>query len=77
MAIDLDWNALPARLAGVAGAMVSMRFLQGTFLARSTMALGGAAISFYASPTMALRSGLPEGLSGFLLGLFGQFAGQR
>lgn len=60
-----------ARLAGVAGAFVSMRFLQGSFFARFSMAVSGAVISYYVSPYLSHRIGIPEGLAGFLLGMFG------
>lgn len=64
-------EGLATKLAGLAGAVVSMRFLQGTWKERVFRAAGGMAFSFYASPFLAKISGLPEGLSGFLLGLFG------
>jgi len=64
-------DEVAARLAGVAGALVSMRFLQGSRLARLSMALSGAVISYYVSPYLAERVGIPEGLAGFLLGMFG------
>lgn len=68
---DLNIEVLAAKLAGVAGAIVSMNFLQGTWPARLVMALGGAVFSYFAAPYVSMRTGLPEGLSGFLLGLFG------
>lgn len=60
-----------ARLAGVAGALVSMRFLSGSIFERTLMAIGGAFFAFYATEWVASKVGLPEGLCGFLLGLFG------
>src|SRR5690606_5682192 len=70
--IDLtNVDTLAAKLAGVAGAAVSMRYLQGSWPARLSMAASGALISYYAAPHLALRLGIPEGLTGFLLGLFG------
>lgn len=64
-------DALAVKLAGVAGALVSMRFLQGSFPARLSMAVSGAAISYYASPHLSSMLGIPEGLTGFLVGVFG------
>ena len=59
------------KLAGVAGAFVSMHFLKGTIVEKLTMAFGGAAFSYFAADYVAAKTSLPEGLAGFLLGLFG------
>lgn len=67
----LNFDALATKLAGLAGALASLAFVKGTWPERLTMALGGAVVSLYATPWMAQRTALPEGLSGFLLGLFG------
>lgn len=64
-------DVVAGKLAGVAGALVSMRYLQGSWPARLSMAASGALISYYAAPHLAMRLGIPEGLTGFLLGLFG------
>lgn len=69
--ITFDFDAVAVKLAGVFGAVVSMRFLQGSWLSRASMAFGGALCSYFAAPYVAQRVGIPEGLSGFLLGLFG------
>lgn len=66
-----DIEAWGARLAGVAGALVSMRFLNGTIVERVFMAIGGAFFAFYATDWVSSKLALPEGLTGFLLGLFG------
>lgn len=66
-----DFDAVAVKLAGVFGAVVSMRFLQGSWLSRASMAFGGAFCSYFAARYVAQRVGIPEGLSGFLLGLFG------
>lgn len=60
-------------IAGVAGAFVSLRFVQGSALERASMALGGAVVSYYATSPAALWMGMQnaEGLVGFLIGLFG------
>lgn len=67
--VDID-TAL-TKLAGVAGACFSLAFLKGTWPERIAMAVGGSLLSYYATPAAALRLGLPDGLTGFLLGLFG------
>lgn len=59
------------KLAGMGGALVSLRFIQGSWPERLTMALGGSLVSLYSTPWAAIKTGLPEGLCGFLLGLFG------
>lgn len=60
-------------VAGVFGAFVSLRFVQGTTTERVIMAIGGAALSYYATPHTATWLGMQhaEGLVGFLIGLFG------
>lgn len=60
-------------IAGVAGAVVSLKFVQGTWPERILMAIGGAALSYFASNNLANWLNVPEalGLVGFLIGLFG------
>lgn len=60
-------------MAGVAGSVVSLRFVQGTIVERIFMGIGGAALSYYASTPAAQWVGVKdaEGLVGFLIGLFG------
>lgn len=66
-----EFDALAAKLAGVVGAMVSMRFLQGSRTAKISMAATGAVLAYYGSPWLAGFLGIPEGLSGFLCGFLG------
>ena len=68
--LDLSLGNL---VAGIAGAFVSLRFVQGTLPERLTMAVGGAVLSYYATPPAASWLGMAsaEGLVGFLVGLFG------
>lgn len=68
---DFSFDGLMTKLAGVAGALVSMQFLQGTFWSRLTMAGAGALLSYYAAPYASVKTALPEGLAGFLVGFFG------
>ena len=65
--------AMTPLAAGAAGALVSMRFIAGTWSEKLTMALGGASLSFFGSTPVANWVGLPDlvGLFGFLMGLFG------
>lgn len=70
--LDLqDFDALAAKLAGVLGAVVSMRYLQGSWPARLSMAGSGSLVAYYSSPYLALLLGIPEGLAGFPTGMFG------
>jgi hypothetical protein len=65
--------SLAKLLAGLAGSVVSLRFVQGTAVERIFMGVGGAALSYYASTPAAHWVGVKdaEGLVGFLIGLFG------
>ena len=60
-------------IAGLAGSVVSMKFVQGTYPERVLMCLGGAALSFYGTTPIYQWVDLQntEGLIGFLVGLFG------
>ena len=68
---NINLDAIAGKAAGLAGAVVSMHFLQGTWPARISLAISGALFSYFAAPYLSQRTGLPEGLAGFLLGLFG------
>lgn len=72
MADNLDFSAAKL-LAGLAGSVVSLRFVQGTIAERVFMGIGGAALSYYATTPAAQWVGVrdAEGLVGFLIGLFG------
>lgn len=48
-----------------------MRFLQGSRTAKASMAATGAILAYYGSPYLSLALGIPEGLAGFLTGMFG------
>lgn len=62
-------KVIPAAL----GALVSLRFVQGTLPERLLMTAGGVSLSYYATPTSAawLQMTNAEGLVGFVIGLFG------
>lgn len=72
-----DFDALAAKLAGVLGAAVSMRYLRGSWTARLSMAVSGSLVAYYASPYLSLMLGIPEGLAGFLTGMFGTAIASR
>lgn len=59
--------------AGVLGAFVSLRFVQGTLVERGFMFVGGAAVSYYSTGPLAEWIGGRgiEGLIGFFAGLLG------
>lgn len=72
MPIDPEYVALGKQAApGVIGSLTAIRYTNGPLLARITMVPSGAFLSFYAGPWVASKMGMPEGLSGFLVGLFG------
>lgn len=62
-------KVIPASL----GALVSLRFVQGTLPERMLMTAGGVSLSYYATPASAawLQMTNAEGLVGFVIGLFG------
>lgn len=60
-------------LSGVAGSVVSLRFVKGTILEKLLMSIGGSALSYFGTSPAATWIGMAnaEGLVGFLIGLFG------
>lgn len=68
---DVTFDILAAKLSGVAGALLSLNFIKGTWPERIVMGLGGSIISLYAGAYVASKTGLPDGLAGFLVGMFG------
>jgi len=60
-------------LAGLAGSIVSLKFVAGTYIERALMCVGGASLSYYATTPVYSWVNLPdtEGLVGFMIGLFG------
>ncbi len=64
-------DVLATKFAGIVGALVSLRFIQGTWPEKMVMATGGFFISMYMSAYASMKTGIPEGACGFLLGLFG------
>jgi len=69
--MDDNYNHLLAKSAPIAGALISLNFVKGTWVERLSMFASGALLSYYASPFAAIWTGLPEGITGFGLGLFG------
>lgn len=65
-------DEVAVRLAGVAGALVSMRFLHGkTRTEKFSLFISGSIASYYGSPFLAELTSIPEGFMGFLAGVFG------
>jgi hypothetical protein len=60
-------------ISGVAGSLVSLRFIQGTWIEKLFMSIGGSCLSFFATTPIAewLNIANTEGLIGFIVGLFG------
>ena len=72
MDLPPDIAKIVAGPVGAAGALLFMGDMP--WPRRMGMVICGCALSYYAAPAMAQRSGLSEGLAGFLLGLFGMAA---
>lgn len=68
---DANFDLLAAKLSGVAGALLSLNFIKGTWPERFVMGFGGSIISLYGAGYVAAKTGLPDGLAGFLVGMFG------
>jgi hypothetical protein len=68
---SLTIDALMAKLAGVAGAALSLNFVKGSWPERLTMAISGSIASLYVSPFMSQKLGWSESFTGFMVGLFG------
>lgn len=66
-----QFDVYATKLAGLVGACISLNFIKGTWPERIVMAAGGAIVSLYATPWAAAKTGLPEGLCGFMFGMFG------
>jgi len=66
-----EMDAILAKLSGVAGAALSLAYMKGPPLERITNAVGGALVSLYTSGWLSTKTSMPEGLTGFLMGLFG------
>ncbi|HEY9275410.1 hypothetical protein [Achromobacter sp.] len=66
-----DFDAFATEFAGVLGAAVSMLYLQGSWPARLSRAASGSMVAYYAAPYLSLLLEIPEGLAGFLTGMFG------
>lgn len=56
---------------GIVGSLVSLRWIEGTWLRKLHMFLAGCAMATYAAPNLAAWSGMNPGLASFCLGVFG------
>lgn len=68
---DFNFDDWAVKLAGVAGAAVSMNFIKGPLPRRLALATCGLLISTYLAGWTSHKTGLPEGAAGFLIALFG------
>lgn len=66
-----DTDVIIAKLSGVFGACLSLAYMKGPPIERISNAVGGAIVSLYTAPWLATKTDMPEGLTGFLMGLFG------
>lgn len=68
-----DYIAAEATKAipGVVGSLGALIWIKGTMPRRVAMVLLGSATSYYATPYLVVTLGMGEGLTGFLIGLFG------
>ena len=66
-----EMDVIVAKFSGLAGACLSLAYMKGPPVERITNAVGGALVSLYTSNWLAAKTGMPEGLTGFLMGLFG------
>lgn len=74
MIVEPSDSIVSKLLSGTAGALVSMKFLAGTWPEKICMAIGGSALSYFASVPVSEWMSVSEkaqGLVGFLIGLFG------
>lgn len=62
---------LGKHLAGPAGSMVALFWLNGSIIRKCGMFVAGWAMSFYGAASVAGWLGFNEGFTGFLLGVFG------
>lgn len=57
--------------SGVVGALVALRWIGGNPWQLASAFVGGVGLAWYATPEVARWFGVSQGLTGFLLGLFG------
>lgn len=72
--MDIDPGLIKQATPGVLGSGAAMLFLKGPWAQRLAMVVPGAALSYYAASLVAKATNMPEGLAGFLVGLFGMAA---
>lgn len=76
--MDLDPESVARNAAGALGAVSAALLLKGERWTTIVATLvGGVSIAYYATPVVAAFAGTPEGLTGYLLGLFGMAAGVK
>lgn len=67
----MDPDVISVKMASVAGAVISMQFINGTIPAKISMGLAGVTLSYYLSPWLSDVLEVPPGVSGFLCGFLG------
>jgi len=73
-----DWKIHAQQVApGAIGALVALGWVGGSLWQRASSFVGGAGTAYYGSPLAATWLGASEGLSGFMLGLFGMALAAR
>lgn len=72
-----DFDAWASKLAGLAGSLVSMRYLTGSWPQKISAVVSGTITALYAAPWVAEKLSMPAELTGFLVGLFGVAIVQR
>lgn len=66
-----DMDPYIAKLAGAAGALVSLRFMKGSWFSRLCAFVCGVLLSIYLAPYIQVKTGIPNELAGFLTGMLG------
>lgn len=64
-------DEIAGHLAGIAGALVSARLIEGSPMERISYVASGGVFAYFASEYLSDKTGIPEGLAGFLVGFLG------
>lgn len=72
--MDVDPQLVRQATPGIIGAGAAVLFIKGPWPWRLGMVIPGAVLSYYGAAHLAGVVHMPEGLAGFLLGLFGMAA---
>lgn len=61
-------DAIALKIAGIVGALCSLKYIKGTWYERLTMVTFAIFASYYGSAPLSEKLGIPEGLTGLLIG---------